>query len=379
MKTLQKATLAVAIAAVPFMATNALEALDDDVLSNMTGQAGVTIETTTTDVGTKIGHIIYTDTDGLAQGANSGGSVAIVGDLGGDAAGYAMRTQGGTYAGVDYSAVYQGAYDSTYSSTYAAEIANAADPANPTQAESDAAAAAAADAAKAAGNAAYAAAHTAAWNGSGSTTVQTIDVDSFGDLVISKTSANQTRLQIKEVQLRSRAQQTAGTNGAVLVSNLDLVREDGDGETRIVNLTEAANVARFTPDGTKTYYRDVTGSKITDADKIDISGAIGSSANLVIVTKGESKIVNMNVDALDGAIEIRGLSYDDGAGGMMKSNSVIWAVGGDSSVGGGVYIQGSDSVGTLKIQSVGIGGSSIGTLEVANINQAGNRTRIYGH
>src|SRR5690554_5181915 len=61
MKLFQKSALAVAIAAVPFLSVNAMEALDDATLSEMTGQAGVTIESTLDSDGITIGSIQYTD------------------------------------------------------------------------------------------------------------------------------------------------------------------------------------------------------------------------------------------------------------------------------------------------------------------------------
>src|SRR5690554_3143903 len=87
MKLFQKSALAVAIAAVPFLSVNAMEALDDAALSEMTGQAGVTIETTVDGTqGITIGSILYTDT---AESANTndigGGSVLITGNAAGEA------------------------------------------------------------------------------------------------------------------------------------------------------------------------------------------------------------------------------------------------------------------------------------------------------
>src|SRR5690554_7390833 len=61
MKLFQKSALAVAIAAVPFLSVNAMEALDDATLSEMTGQAGVTIESNLDSDGITIGSIQYTD------------------------------------------------------------------------------------------------------------------------------------------------------------------------------------------------------------------------------------------------------------------------------------------------------------------------------
>src|SRR5690554_7573863 len=83
MKLFQKSALAVAIAAVPFLSVNAMEALDDATLSEMTGQAGVTIETTVDGTnGITIGSIEYTDT---GSGATGGGSLVINGVNPGDA------------------------------------------------------------------------------------------------------------------------------------------------------------------------------------------------------------------------------------------------------------------------------------------------------
>src|SRR5690554_1817135 len=61
MKLFQKSALAVAIAAVPFLSVNAMEALDDAALSEMTGQAGVTIETTVSEQGITVGSVEYID------------------------------------------------------------------------------------------------------------------------------------------------------------------------------------------------------------------------------------------------------------------------------------------------------------------------------
>lgn len=58
MKALKKLTLATAIAAAPFMAQAELKMIDDESLSSMTGQAGVTIETTAL---VNIGQVVYED------------------------------------------------------------------------------------------------------------------------------------------------------------------------------------------------------------------------------------------------------------------------------------------------------------------------------
>lgn len=66
MKGLNKLALAVAISAAPF--AQAMESLDDSMLGEMTGQAGVTIEL---DTAVTIASMTYTDTDGKGSGAGS--------------------------------------------------------------------------------------------------------------------------------------------------------------------------------------------------------------------------------------------------------------------------------------------------------------------
>src|SRR5690554_4000406 len=78
MKLFQKTALAVAIAAVPFLSVNAMEALDDAALSEMTGQAGVTIETQVDATGITIGSIQYTDTADTTNPDDIGGGSLLI-------------------------------------------------------------------------------------------------------------------------------------------------------------------------------------------------------------------------------------------------------------------------------------------------------------
>ncbi len=70
MKAFKKLALVTAIAAAPF-AQAELTSIDDAALSNMTGQAGISLEV---DAQISIGAVVYTDTDGLGNGA---GSIAL--------------------------------------------------------------------------------------------------------------------------------------------------------------------------------------------------------------------------------------------------------------------------------------------------------------
>src|SRR5690554_3643730 len=98
MKLFQKSALAVAIAAVPFLSVNAMEALDDATLSEMTGQAGVTIETQVDATGITIGSIEYTDTDSGAVDEIGGGSLLIDGNVDGNGNGIRIRGWSGDKA-----------------------------------------------------------------------------------------------------------------------------------------------------------------------------------------------------------------------------------------------------------------------------------------
>ncbi len=75
MKGLKKIALVAAIAAAPF-AQAELTSIDDAVLSDMTGQAGLSIELSTA---VTIASLTYTDTDGHTAGGNVAGSIGVNG------------------------------------------------------------------------------------------------------------------------------------------------------------------------------------------------------------------------------------------------------------------------------------------------------------
>ncbi len=309
MKLLQKSALAVAIAAVPFLSVNAMEALDDATLSEMTGQAGVTIETSLDQAGITIGSIKYTDTvDSTNTTDISGGSLLIDGNV--DGAGNGIRIQG-------VNPITFAASDSISRQTI--DI-----------------------------------------NSTGDLITKTEQIDAFGGAEIAATGK---KIQVGSVNLVD----ATGNAKVSLVSNLDMVMVSGSSDAHILNMN-----------GTNST-RDVS-AYIIGGKTVDASGADG---NLVIVTRSKSKIANLDVDALDGAVSIKGLSYGTETStanplGLMESTQVIWAKSGTANADG-VYIQGSDSVGTLNINSIAIGGGVIGSVTIANISQKGSTMRIYGH
>lgn len=76
MKGLKKIALATAVASAPFASHAGMKALDDAAMSDVTGQAGVTIELETK---VNIGEFSYTDTDGY--GAEAEGGSFVVSDI----------------------------------------------------------------------------------------------------------------------------------------------------------------------------------------------------------------------------------------------------------------------------------------------------------
>ena len=342
MKLFQKTALAVAIAAVPFLSVNALEALDDATLSNMTGQAGVTIENTLDAAGIKIESVQYTDTLGGA-GDIGGGSVFIEGI------------------------------------TSASSVGNF-------------------------------------------TTTQNIDIDASGNLVTSSTTTGTGKLlAIDSVQLRSSAQAASvsaagvyngGTTGAKLVTDLAMTTKSaGTSYATVLNLSGrtvdpgnnevAANSAINFAGGVYTYQAGANAG----TDTVDITKAIDAigAPTLAIVTNGSSQITNLDVKLLDSAIGITGMKVHggyntegDNSRNDLQSKQVIWAKGGNAyataadvaagrattvgqDLGGGVFIQGSDTKSYIEIANISIGGGSIGSMMINGLEQKGSVTRIYGH
>lgn len=327
MKLFQKSALAVAIAAVPFLSVNAMEALDDATLSEMTGQAGVTIESTLDSDGITVGSIQYTD-----EGSVYINDISVKSD-----------TVGG------------------YTST------------------------------------------------------QTIDVDTDGNLLTRTVTEGGQVITVGAVELRSTAQAmshdstayvndsivdgvvgTSNASGANLVSNLSMTtKQAGASYANILNLSDktTAGAAGAVNNGAVVEAAGVYTHTI-DGVAIDITKAVEQAGNdIAIVTLGSSHISNLDVDALSGAVGVRGLKMHggrDGSGDMtdIRASQVIWAVGeantldpnGVATAGaGGVYIQGSDASSFLEIDQIQFAGQSIGSVMINNIQQKGSVTRIYGH
>lgn len=262
MKLLKKTSLAAAIMAAPFMAQAGMVALDDASMSDVTGQAGITMEINIGAAGISVGEIEYIDE----------GSVALK-DL---------------------------------------TVTNVTN------------------------------------------LTQTIDVDAAGNLLIGMSGVTGMQIGLGEVALRS----TTGDE-AQLVSDLSITMDLGASTTTIANLAAAGNATAL----------GITGD------------ALNGSGDVAILSNTAIEITDMSVNALGDAIGISGMKFygTGGEGTKATIDQTIWAQAGDSSTGGGVYIQMGQIAGTLEIGAIELGGSSIGQVKVSDINLAGMTTRIYGH
>ncbi len=66
-------------------------------------------------------------------------------------------------------------------------------------------------------------------------------------------------------------------------------------------------------------------------------------------------------------------------GGAMALDQVIWAKGGTAAQGGGLYIQMGAIDANIGIDGIAIGGASIGSVAINGLSMAGMTQRIYGH
>jgi len=348
MKFLQKATLAAAIAAAPFAAQAELKAMDDAMMSATTGQAGVTIEIDMNAAGITVGEVEYTDTQ--AGSDTDGGSVVL---------------QNIKISDTDIT--------------------------------------------------------------------QTIDVDGDGSLKIGMTTSGNINLDLGNSAVAGTsavALKSAAGDITEVVNDVHLEVEMARNDTTIVNLQNAANVAKY----------GLAGVSFDNGAGVSSSAAAGSAA---IIADMDVRIVDLDVGAFgytqaqadlrgtntanayaagyaaltddngngladeqaayttanavdandDGAIdgaELTGLQNAIAGGAAVKLNDITFSANDDGSGtvnvkqtiwadSEGVYIAMGNINGTLNIGGVELGGSTIGSVAVRNIQLNGMTQRIYGH
>ncbi len=236
---------------------------------------------------------------------------------------------------------------------------------------------------------------------------QTIEVDVNGNLLLGVTGVDGVEVALGDVgtgEFSAVALKSAAGEVTELVNNLSMEFNLGQTDTKIINLQAAGNAAAVAalPDGTQVDpqynlhggYNARTGSvAITSNTAIEIVdmdlGAFGytrqqadtraDANNNGVVDAGEQA----TADALasGSAVQINDLKFygTGGVGTKATIEQTIWAKAGNATQGGGVYIQLGQIKGTLEVGGIAMGGNSIGSLKVSDINLAGMTQRIYGH
>lgn len=363
MKTFQKITLAAAISAAPF-ASQAMEALDDSVLAATTGQAGVTIEINIQDA-ISIGEIEYTDTahdDGTGTMVD-GGSVSLQnirisnvnnltqtidvtedGDLAigmSDITGIQIALGGNTVDGNG---------DTVNHSAVALRSANGAETELVNNLDMTL----------------NVGAHTTYirnLQGRSGADMDTLGIPTAaqgGSVAIQSVA----KLQITDMNVGAfgYTADQAGTQ----VTNLKTALAGGTAEEKAGALA-LYNQAVVGAGGTA--YADLAAYDAATAPEKATSDAQATGA---IANGAAVKITG--VQFYD-TVDVNGTETKTHA----TIDQTIWAKGGSSALGGGVYIQIGEINGTLEVGGIELGGSSIGSLKVSDLNLAGMTQRIYGH
>lgn len=374
MKTFQKIALVSAIAAAPFAVQADLTPMDDSLMGNTTGQAGVTIEIDLGDDGIKVGSVVYTDTAHQVVDVNG----VSPGD-----AGYIETTEdGGSVALENINVNLTGVLTQTIDVSENGDLE--------------------------------------------------MTMSSPGSLTVSMgNDASDTAGDFSALKLVG-ANAGALGNDSEIINNLDLAVNLGASTTTIKNLGTSASAGLGTLEnaGVVGDYKDWTSSmaiqmnasvEVTDMnlgvfgytkEQANIlgqshdttvaakgtldAGAVGTvtydangvatsdeaaDATLVGTYNGTLNAVK-NTIATGSAIQVSGVTVSAAGGGAIDLNQVIWAVGGDASdptSNAGVYIQLGAMDMDIGVDAIAIGGSSIGSLEVNGLELAGMTQRIYGH
>jgi hypothetical protein len=410
MKTFKKLALVTAIAAAPF-AAQAMEALDDSVLGNTTGQAGVTIEIEIAGSGISVGEIEYTDTAGTTDG--DGGSIKLQnlvinnvngleqtidvkenGDLvigmnaldgvtvalGGTAATSAVLLQANTTSAdlgviaataaqqaevvnnlnltIDLGQTTNTIYNMSANADGAVEYVGAGD--EITQAAFDTGRVTVGDASTAA-------------------TQADVDNGALAFAAVSSTGGTLGSLGVVGGYENTATALAIGVTASFEITDLDVGLFGYTAAQATTKVGEMkAGISAGSTDALALYNQAVEGAGGT--------GYLDVAAYNLAVTTGGAGIAGTDAQATGAvangaAININDLKFygTGGEGTKVSMDQTIWAQGGSSDLGGGVYIQIGQIAGTLDIGGIELGGSSIGQVRVSDINLAGMTQRIYGH
>jgi hypothetical protein len=332
MKTFQKITLAAAISAAPFMAQAELTPMDDALMGDTTGQAGVTIEIDIDAAGISIGEIEYTDEGSvLLQNTRISNVTGLKQEID-------VNTRGDLVIGMGAVADVTIDIGDTATGDYSAvALSNAAGTAT-TELVNDV--------------------HMVVSLGDSTTTIMNLQDRSAAELAALPTG------------MAGIPNSGAGTGSVAITMEQTLEITDLDvgafGYTR-----EQANARAATA-----YAAGTVDAGDSAADYLDGDGALIGAAAGDAATTGLA-------DSLEGgsAVQIENVKFygTGGEGTAATINQTVWAKGGTAAQGGGVYINIAGIEGTLDIGGINLGGESIGSIKVSNIDLGGLTQRIYGH
>jgi hypothetical protein len=365
MKTFQKLALVSAIAAAPFAAQADLTPMDDSLMGNTTGQAGVTIEIDLGTSGIKVGSVVYTDTQSGSD--TDGGSVALE-NIGVNLTGTLVQT-------IDVDG--NGDLKMTMSSPGSLSITAGDDGVNAGE---------------------FSALKLVAIDGSESEIINNLNVD-----VTLGTSTTTIKNLGNAASVGLGALSGAGVTGAYaadtssmaiqMTTSLEVTDMDlglfGYTDTQAAVL--AAPAAQSMADGYNAGYADAVAADggTPGANAAGYVAALAASVGDANadgnVDAGEVATLTPTVEAglaNGSAIQVSDVSITGSGGGAFAVDQVIWAVGGNAKLPGskaGVYIQLGAMDLDINVGGIAIGGSSIGSLAVNGLELNGMTQRIYGH
>jgi hypothetical protein len=403
MKTFQKIALVSAIAAAPFAAQADLTPMDDSLMGNTTGQAGVTIEIDIAGSGISVGEIEYTDTAGLTDG--DGGSVKlqnlVISNVNGLKQTIDVKEGGDLVIGMTELAGVQVSLGGTAAtsavllqSNAAGGAANQAEVINNLNLTMDLGKTTQTIynmSSKAAGAVEYVAAGDAltqnafdtgrAMVGGVAATQADVDNGALADAAVASLAGTLGAIGVVgDKYIDATSALAIGVEASFEIKDLDVGMfgyTAAQATTQVTSLKTAlaGGTAEQKAGALALYNQAVVGAGGTAY--ADMAAYDAASAG----DKATSDAQATGAIANGSAIQINDLKFY-GAGGVgtkVAMDQTIWAKGGSSALGGGVYIQIGEIKGTLDIGGIVLGGSSIGQVKVSDINLAGMTQRIYGH
>jgi hypothetical protein len=352
MNTLKKITLASAIAAAPFMAQAELTPMDDALMGDTTGQAGVTVEIELGASGITIDSVTYTDTKGAAD--TDGGSVVLEN--------ISITGLGKLTQTIDV----DGAGDlkmTTTAPTADVLIALGNDAADVTGTKSGLKL----QAVDGSDSEIINNLNMTVALGSSTTTIKNLgNAASAGLGPLSGAGVADTATTAYSGKTSSMAIQMSSS---LEIKDLDLgVFGYTNAQANVIGDSKAAAYA--------TAY-----AATAPASQAAFAAANGDADNSGAIDGAELTGLKNSI-ATGSAIQVTDVTVTGIGGGAMSMDQTIWAVGGDASQPGseaGVYIQMGAMNADINVGGIAIGGSSIGSVAVSGLRMAGMTQRIYGH